>query len=137
MRLRCSSLGDFESSPDRCAALLETCCCILTAVVLTQAQGISSYQIRLCYSLKIHYIIIWNGLFRSLYIYTYGLSGGRWQVEHNWMSTWSHPFRALGGAPLGGCCGETIELEGREPTINTLLQLWRLLRGWYELSNNT
>jgi len=37
-------------------------------------------------------------------------------VEHNWRSTWTRPLR---DAPLGDRCGETMELEGSEPTINT------------------
>ena len=79
----------FWSSSDLCAALRETLrgaetaalretwCRNLTAVVLTQPQGISSYHIRLCYSHKIRYIIICHALYKSLYIYTYGQSGRR------------------------------------------------------------
>jgi len=40
-------------------------------------------------------------------------------VEHNRRSTWTRSLRQLRDAPLGGCCGETMELDGREPTINT------------------
>ena len=40
-------------------------------------------------------------------------------LEHDWRSTWPHPVRELRDAPHGGRCGETMELEGREPTINT------------------
>jgi len=36
------------------------------------------YHIRLCYSHKIRYLIIWHALFKYLYIYTYGQSGHRW-----------------------------------------------------------
>jgi len=36
------------------------------------------YHIRLCYSHKIRYLIIWHALFKYLYIYTYGQSGQRW-----------------------------------------------------------
>jgi hypothetical protein len=39
-------------------------------------------------------------------------------VEHNRRSTWGCPLREPRDAPLGGRCGETTELEGREPTIN-------------------
>jgi len=42
-------------------------------------------------------------------------------VEHNWRSNWTDSFTELGDVPLGGRCGETMELEGREPTINTTL----------------
>jgi len=45
--------------------------------------------------------------------------------EHNWRSTWAQPVRELRSAPLGGHCGETMELEGRELTINTPLLLLR------------
>jgi len=41
-------------------------------------------------------------------------------VEHDWRSTWTCPFTGPRDAPLGGSCGETKELEGREPTIITL-----------------
>jgi len=40
-------------------------------------------------------------------------------VEHNRRSTWTHPLRELRDTPLRGCCCETMELEGRKPTINT------------------
>jgi len=40
-------------------------------------------------------------------------------VEHDRRSTWTHPLRELRDAPLGGLYGETMELEGREATINT------------------
>jgi hypothetical protein len=33
-------------------------------------------------------------------------------VQHNQRSTWTHPLRELRD-------GETMEIEGREPTINT------------------
>jgi len=36
------------------------------------------YHIRLCYSHKINYLIIWHALFKYLYIYIYGQSGHRW-----------------------------------------------------------
>jgi len=36
------------------------------------------YQIRLCYSHKICYFIIWHALIKYLYICTYGQSGHRW-----------------------------------------------------------
>jgi len=36
------------------------------------------YHIRLCYSHKIRYLIIWHALFKYFYIYTYGQSGHRW-----------------------------------------------------------
>jgi len=72
-----TAAGDLESGRDCCAALRETWHRILTAVVLTQPQGISSYHIRLCYSHKIHYILIWHASFKSLYIFTYGQSGHR------------------------------------------------------------
>jgi len=46
-------------------------------------------------------------------------------VEDTQRSTWTRPFRDLRDAPLGGRCGETMELDGREPTINAALQLSR------------
>jgi len=36
-------------------------------------------------------------------------------VEHNRRSTWRCPSRDRRDSPLGGHCGETTELEGREP----------------------
>jgi hypothetical protein len=53
LRLLRSAAEAFKSKRDRCPALWDTWCCILTAVVFTQLQGILS-----CYSRKIHYIII-------------------------------------------------------------------------------
>jgi hypothetical protein len=44
-------------------------------------------------------------------------------VKHNSRSTWTLPLRELRDALLGGHCGETTELEGREPFINTLPHL--------------
>jgi len=71
-----------------------------------------------CYSHKIRSNIIWQALFQSLYIYIYYQSGRRWY--------WSIIGGALGhtdwelrDAPLGGQCGETIDIQGREPAINT------------------
>ena len=40
-------------------------------------------------------------------------------VEHNGRSPCTRPLRELRDAPLGAHCGETMELEDREPTINT------------------
>jgi len=39
-------------------------------------------------------------------------------VKQNQRSTWRGPLREPRDPPLGGRCGETTELEGREPTIN-------------------
>jgi len=39
-------------------------------------------------------------------------------VEHIWRSTWRGPLRAPKDAPLGGCCGDTVELDGSESTID-------------------
>jgi len=39
-------------------------------------------------------------------------------VEHNWRSTWRRPLRAPTDAPLGVRCGDTMELDGSEPTID-------------------
>jgi len=64
-------------------------------------------------------------------------------LEHNSRSTWTHPLRELRDAPLGGHFGETMELEGREPTINTLPDLSRHPNGihkkewfWFEERRN-
>jgi len=84
-----------------------------------------------CYSHKIRYIIIWHTLFESLFIYTYGQSGCRWYSriigEAPGHSDWE-----LRDAPLEGCWGETMEREGREPTINTSPRLSRDLKGIHE-----
>jgi hypothetical protein len=40
-------------------------------------------------------------------------------VEHDQRSIWTRPLQELSDAPLGGRCGEMMELEGREPTIDT------------------
>jgi len=126
------SAGDFRSSWNCYAALRETSralretwCHILTSVVLTYPQGISSHHIHLCYSHKIHYIKIWHALFKTLYIYSYGQFGRRWWSRiirgvprhAHWENLEMHHF--------GGRCGETMELEGREPTINTQPHLSR------------
>jgi len=44
-------------------------------------------------------------------------------LVHNQRSTWTRRLKELRDAPLGGRCAETMELEGREPTINTLPHL--------------
>jgi len=72
------SAGYFKSSRYRCAALLNTRCCILTAVALTLPPGILFHHICLCYSHKICYIIIWHALFQFLNIYAYGQSARKW-----------------------------------------------------------
>jgi len=46
-------------------------------------------------------------------------------VKHNQRSTWTRPLRELRDATLGGRCGETMELEGRDSTSNTLPHLSR------------
>jgi len=53
-------------------------------------------------------------------------------IEHNWRSTWMRPLRELTDAPLGGRCGETMELEGREPTMYTLPHLTQHSNGLHE-----
>jgi len=53
-------------------------------------------------------------------------------VEHNQRSTCGRPLREPKDAPLGGCCGETTELEGREPTINIPPHLSRHPNGVHE-----
>jgi len=40
-------------------------------------------------------------------------------VVHNLRSTWTRPLGELRDTPLGGRCGEMMELEGSEPTFNT------------------
>jgi len=44
----------------------------------------------------------------------------------------TRPLRELRDAPLGGHCGETMELEGREPTINALPHLSQHLNKIHE-----
>jgi len=44
-------------------------------------------------------------------------------VEYNRRSTTRHPLKEPTVAPLGGHCGEMMEPEGREPTINIPLPL--------------
>jgi hypothetical protein len=53
-------------------------------------------------------------------------------VEDFRTRTWTHPLREHRDVLLGGCCGEMMELEGREPTINTLLHLSRHPNGIHE-----
>jgi len=53
-------------------------------------------------------------------------------VEHNRKITWRHPVRDLRDTPLEGCCGETMELEGRDPTISTPPHLPRHLKAIHE-----
>ena len=84
-----------------------------------------------CYSHKIRYIIIWHALFKSLYIYTYGQSGRQWYPSIIWGAP-GYAHWELRDAPLGGRCGKTMELKGREPTINTLLHLSRHPKGIHE-----
>ena len=52
-------------------------------------------------------------------------------VEHNRRSAWTRPFREHRDAPLGGDCGETMQLEAREP-IYTLPHLSRHPNGIHE-----
>jgi len=88
LRLLHHSAGNFKSSREFCAALRETCCRILTAVILKWVQVIASIQIFHCYSHKIWYIIMCHRSFMSLYMYTYGqcasaecicVSGSLWE----------------------------------------------------------
>jgi len=53
-------------------------------------------------------------------------------VERNRRSTWTHPLGELTDTPLGGGCSETMELDGREPTINTPQHLSRHPNGIHE-----
>ena len=53
----------------------------------------------------------------SLYIYIRSI----WPQmvdEHNRRSTWRRPLRAPRDVPLGGHCGDKMELESSGPTIN-------------------
>ena len=67
----------------------------------------------------------------SVYIYIWSI-WPQMVVNHNQRSTWTRPLRELRDAPLGGQCAETMELEGREPTINTLLHLSQHPNGIHE-----
>jgi len=40
-------------------------------------------------------------------------------IMHNWRGAWKLPVRELRNIPLGSHCGESMELEGRELTVNT------------------
>jgi len=84
-----------------------------------------------CYSHKIRYIIIWHALFKSLYIYTYGQSGRRWYLSIIGGAP-GHTHWELRDARPGGRCGETMQLEGREPTINTTPHLSQHPKGIHE-----
>jgi len=53
-------------------------------------------------------------------------------VKHNERSTRTLTLRELRDAPLGGRCGETMELDGREPTINAPPHLSRHPNGIHE-----
>jgi len=95
-----------------------------------------------CYSHKIRYIIIWHAFFKSLYIYTYGQAGRRWYSSII-RGAPGHAHWEQRDTPLGGRCGETMELEGREPTINTPPHHLRHPNGfhknvrfWFEKSRN-
>ena len=109
------SVGDFERSWDHCAALQGTWRRIVTAVVVTLQQCISSLlQSQDC---------LYHNMACIIQIFLYIYIRSIWPpmvVEHDWRSTWTCPFRGPRDAPLGGRCGETKELEGRVPTINTL-----------------
>jgi len=105
--------GRHQSSRDCCAALCETWCRILTAVILTQPQGtLSLLQSQDSLHHNMGCII-----YVSVYIYIRSI----WLqmvVEHIWRSTWTRPLTELRNTPLGGYCGETTGRERREPTIN-------------------
>jgi hypothetical protein len=64
-------------------------------------------------------------------------------VESNRRSTWTRLLRELRDALLGGRCGETMELEGREPTTDTPPHPLPYLNGshgkewlWFEVRTN-
>jgi len=66
----------------------------------------------------------------AIYIHTVNLAsnGSRaYSEEHR-----DTPMRELRDAPTGGHCGETIELEGGEPTINAPAHLLRHPNGIHE-----
>jgi len=122
-------LVEFWSSWDLCADLRETSREAETAAQHSGRLGAVFPQqwflhyhkaFRLCYSHKICYIIIWHALFKSFYIYTNGQSGRKWYSTIIGGAHATRPLRELRDAPLGGRCGETMELERREPTINIL-----------------
>jgi len=53
-------------------------------------------------------------------------------VQHNRKSNWLSPVRELKNVPLGGLYGETMEPEGRKPTINTMPHLLQHPDGIHE-----
>ena len=61
-------------------------------------------------------------LYVSAYIYIQSI-WPQMVVKHIHKSTWSRPMRELRDVPPGGCCGETMDLEGREPISKTLPHL--------------
>jgi len=137
LRPQCRSVGDFESSRDHCAAQRKTWWRILTAVVLTLPQGISSLlqsQVSLHHNMACIIQVL-------LYIYIW-LIWPQKVVEHNRRSTWIRPLRELRDALLGGRWGETMEREVRKPTINTPPHLLRHPNGihgigsWFEEHRN-
>jgi len=57
-------------------------------------------------------------------------------VEHNRRSIWRRPLRAPRDAPVGGRCGDMMELDGSKPTIDIRPHLSQHLHGireqiWY------
>jgi len=91
LRPLCRSAGDFEINCDCCAALpdaqraAETSaqCWSRLGAILRQQWFLHNYKalrliIFVCYSHKIHYILLWHASFNSLSIYTHGQSGSRW-----------------------------------------------------------
>jgi hypothetical protein len=57
-------------------------------------------------------------------------------VEHNWRSTWRRTLGEPRDPPLGGHCGETIELEGRKPAINIPPHLSQHPNGIHEIERS-
>jgi len=52
--------------------------------------------------------------------------------NHNKSSTGRRPLIEPRDVPLGGHCGETTEIEGREPTINILPHLSQSQNGMHQ-----
>jgi hypothetical protein len=108
-------------------------------MVLPQLEGICSYHFGLLQSQDSLHHNLASVISVFLYIYIQS-SLPQMVVEHNQRNTWT---QERGDAPLGGRCGETMELQRTEPTINTPPDILRHLHGinqiwqcWLDLRYN-